>query len=89
MKSIFTHLEAGEVLHYLKESSRVASASARLFATFFLGPSHPDKWAVAYEEGKVTEFYTQSGWAIKRPILYGTWSGKKGLSYQDIVLAGK
>jgi ubiquinone/menaquinone biosynthesis C-methylase UbiE len=89
LKSIFTHLQAEEILHYLHESWRVATPSARLFATFFLGPTHPDKWAVAHEEGKIMELYNETGWSIKRPILYGTWSGKKGLSYQDIIIAVK
>lgn len=46
--------------------------------------------AVAYDESYVMELLNQHGLALKAPIYYGQWAGRKdGLSYQDILLLEK
>lgn len=51
---------------------------------------HSPESAVAYEESYVTELLEQHGLALKAPICYGHWAGRKdGLSYQDILLLEK
>jgi hypothetical protein len=44
--------------------------------------------ATGYDEDDVTAKITDAGLTID-DIFYGTWSGGDGLSYQDIVVAGK
>lgn len=51
---------------------------------------HSPESAVAYDETYVMELLTQHGLALKAPIYYGHWAGRKdGLSYQDILLVQK
>ena len=46
--------------------------------------------AVAYDERYIMELLQQHGLALKAPIYYGRWAGRKdGLSYQDILLLEK
>lgn len=46
--------------------------------------------AVAYDERYVMELLAQHGLALKEPIYYGRWSGRKdGLSFQDILIVEK
>jgi SAM-dependent methyltransferase len=46
--------------------------------------------AVAYDENYVMELLTQHGLALKQPVYYGRWTGRKdGLSYQDLLLLEK
>ena len=46
--------------------------------------------AVAYDEGYVLGLLEQHGLALRKPIYYGRWAGRKdGLSYQDILLMEK
>jgi SAM-dependent methyltransferase len=48
---------------------------------------HSPESAVAYDESYVMELLEQHGLALKAPIFYGHWAGRKdGLSYQDILL---
>ena len=43
--------------------------------------------AVAYDENYVMQVLEQSGLELRKPIYYGSWSGRKdGLSYQDMLL---
>lgn len=51
---------------------------------------HSPESAVAYDESYVMELLEQHGLAVKAPIYYGRWAGRKdGLSYQDILLLEK
>ena len=51
---------------------------------------HSPESAAAYQERYVMELLEQNGLALKSPIYYGRWSGRKdGLSFQDILLLGK
>ena len=46
--------------------------------------------AAAYEESYVLELLKENDLKLKRPIFYGSWSGRKdGLSFQDILLLEK
>lgn len=46
--------------------------------------------AAAYEESYVRELLKENDLVLKRPIFYGSWSGRKdGLSFQDILLLEK
>ena len=46
--------------------------------------------AIAYDESRIRELYQKYKLNISEPIRYGSWCGrKKGLSYQDIVVASK
>lgn len=46
--------------------------------------------AVAYDESYVMQLLAQHGLALKAPVFYGRWAGRKdGLSYQDILLLEK
>ena len=46
--------------------------------------------AVAYDESYVMGLLAQHGLALKDPVYYGSWTGRKdGLSYQDILLLEK
>jgi ubiquinone/menaquinone biosynthesis C-methylase UbiE len=48
---------------------------------------HSPESAVAYDEGYVMQLLEENGLALKEPIYYGRWTGRKdGLSYQDILL---
>jgi SAM-dependent methyltransferase len=50
---------------------------------------HSPESAVAYNESYVLELLDKHGLALKAPIHYGHWSGRKdGLSFQDILLLG-
>ena len=43
--------------------------------------------AVAYREEFVLELLKRHGLALKRPVIYGSWSGfREGLSFQDMLL---
>ena len=43
--------------------------------------------AVAYDENYVLELLKKNGLALRKPIYYGRWAGRKdGLSYQDILV---
>jgi len=43
--------------------------------------------AVAYSEEFVLDLLSRHGLALKRPIIYGSWSGlREGLSFQDMLL---
>lgn len=43
--------------------------------------------AVAYREDFILELLNRHGLALKRPIIYGSWSGlREGLSFQDMLL---
>lgn len=51
---------------------------------------HSPESAAAYDESHVLELLEQHGLALKKPIYYGQWSGRKdGLSFQDILLLEK
>ena len=51
---------------------------------------HSPESAVAYDESYVMELLEKHGLALKAPIHYGHWSGRKdGLSFQDILLLEK
>ena len=51
---------------------------------------HSPESAVAYDEGYVLELLEKHGLALKAPIYFGHWSGRKdGLSFQDILLLEK
>lgn len=44
--------------------------------------------AVAFDEARVLRAFAAAGLTPRRPILYGTWSGRaSGTSFQDIVIA--
>ena len=46
--------------------------------------------AVAYDEDYVMQLVEQHGLALKAPVYYGRWAGRKdGLSYQDILLCDR
>lgn len=46
--------------------------------------------AIAYDESYIIKALKQNGLTINKPILYGSWSGRKDYtSFQDIVLAVK
>ena len=46
--------------------------------------------AVAYDESHVMHVLEENGLALRKPIYYGRWAGRKdGLSYQDILLLEK
>lgn len=46
--------------------------------------------AVAYDEHYVMQLLEENGLALRKPIYYGQWAGRKdGLSYQDILLLEK
>jgi ubiquinone/menaquinone biosynthesis C-methylase UbiE len=47
----------------------------------------PEK-AIAYDEGHIRTLYQDAGLDIDG-VFYGSWSGSKGLSYQDMILAYK
>jgi ubiquinone/menaquinone biosynthesis C-methylase UbiE len=47
----------------------------------------PEK-SLSYEEGCIRNAYEKAGLDLTQ-IYYGTWSGRKGLSYQDLILAHK
>ena len=45
---------------------------------------------IAFDEAVLRRMYAEAGMTIEEPIRFGAWSGRAGgLSYQDIVLAGK
>lgn len=51
---------------------------------------HSPESAVAYDERYVMDLLAQHGLALKAPVYYGNWTGRKdGLSYQDILLLEK
>ena len=46
--------------------------------------------AVAYDESYVMQLLDENRFALRKPIYYGRWAGRKdGLSYQDILLLEK
>ena len=46
--------------------------------------------AVAYDENYVMQMLEENGLTLRKPIYYGSWSGRNdGLSYQDILLLEK
>jgi SAM-dependent methyltransferase len=46
--------------------------------------------AVAYNENFVIELLDRHGLALKRPVVYGRWSGRReGLSFQDMLVLGR
>jgi SAM-dependent methyltransferase len=47
---------------------------------------HPES-AVAYDERWVRDVYQQHGLELKQPILHGSWPGRSGVLFQDIVVA--
>jgi len=44
---------------------------------------------VAQPENAVRGMAARQRLAIREPIHYGSWSGRTGLSYQDIVVLGR
>lgn len=44
---------------------------------------------VAYDEARVRAMYDERGLALDEPLHSGTWSGGKGLSFQEITVATK
>lgn len=79
-----------------EEQARLANEGANALA-FKYGEGvwrytheHSPESAVAYDESYVMELLRQHGLALKAPIHYGRWAGRKdGLSYQDILLLEK
>lgn len=46
--------------------------------------------AVAFSEGTIIELCEEAGLVLRKPFLYGTWSGRNdGLSFQDLVVLEK
>lgn len=54
-----------------------------------LNPNVPEH-AIAFDEDRVRNHLTRSGFRLREPIAYGSWSGPaQPLSFQDIVVAEK
>jgi SAM-dependent methyltransferase len=45
--------------------------------------------AIAYPEPFVRDAFARNGLRVREPIHYGSWPGRTGLSFQDIVIAEK
>lgn len=103
--SVFTHMQYGDMQHYLAEVSRVLKPTGRCLITYFLWPMetpaigfpfpHPHgrmanqampEQAITFDEDVVRSAYADTGLAIRR-VDHGTWPGRNGLSYQDMILA--
>lgn len=114
LKSVFTHMQAGEIDRYLAEIARVLRPDGCCLATFFLlNPEqqrmaaegrnaldfafgdersryvyeHSPESAIAYDETFIRQQLIKHGLTLKKPIIYGRWSGREdGLSFQDMML---
>jgi SAM-dependent methyltransferase len=117
LNSVFTHMIATEVEHYLGEVARVLRTGGRCLISFFLlneeslrlidegrstielrhplGPARTvsqekPEIAIGFDEAYIADLYRQFALEIRRPIYYGSWSGRtKFLSYQDQIVAFK
>lgn len=105
--SVFTHMQHGDMCHYLHEVSRVLRPGGRCLITWFLWPierphpifphGHKYGWmadknmpesAIAFDEDAIAMDYTDAGLRVQR-VEYGSWSGRSGMSYQDMILSSK
>jgi SAM-dependent methyltransferase len=79
---------------FLLDPGRPAAAEAPSFspaaggAAATLDPAIPEA-AVAYQEAWLRERLHAHGLRLREPIHYGSWTGQRGLSSQDIVIADR
>jgi 2-polyprenyl-3-methyl-5-hydroxy-6-metoxy-1,4-benzoquinol methylase len=77
----------------LNDEQKMLAASGRNALQFSFGPhhwryvyEHSPESASAYDQSYVLELLHKHGLELSKPILYGTWCGRKnGLSFQDLL----
>lgn len=90
--SVFTHLLPDAAAQYLSQAARVLRPGGRLFSTWFIGTADDlpaaaaPEAAVAYADGSLRDLLSGARFTLEAEHP-GTWSGRDGTSYQDIVLA--
>jgi SAM-dependent methyltransferase len=93
-KSVFTHMRIAEIDNYLGEIARQGLNQLQFKfgddadASRYVYRNSPES-AIAHREDRVIPLLRKHNLALVRPVIYGTWSGREGLSFQDMLLIQK